>query len=125
MSAPAEKTCTVCGRRIEWRKKWERNWDEIRYCSAACRRDRVTALDKKLEDAILELLANRKSGSTICPSEAARSVRPEDWRPLMEPSRRAARRLVARGLLEITQKGQVVDPSEFKGPIRLRLQRQR
>ena len=41
----------------------------------------------------------------------------------MEEVRRAARRLVARGELEITQGGRVVDPSEFKGPIRLRLPR--
>jgi hypothetical protein len=39
----------------------------------------------------------------------------------MEPSRRAARRLVAQGLVEITQKGRVVDPSTAKGPIRIRL----
>jgi hypothetical protein len=28
------KTCVVCGRTIEWRKKWERDWDQVRYCSA-------------------------------------------------------------------------------------------
>lgn len=39
----------------------------------------------------------------------------------MQPTRDAAARLVARGLLEITQKGKVVDPSTAKGPIRLRL----
>ena len=55
------------------------------------------------------------------PSEAARAVGGEDWRPLMEPTRRAARRLVAAGDLVITQGGRVVDPSTAKGPIRLRL----
>ena len=44
----------------------------------------------------------------------------EDWRPLMEPARRAARRLVAAGTLEITQGGRAVDPSTARGPIRLR-----
>jgi hypothetical protein len=38
----------------------------------------------------------------------------------MEPARRAARRLVAAGTLEITQGGRVVDPSTARGPIRLR-----
>jgi hypothetical protein len=38
----------------------------------------------------------------------------------MEPARRAARRLVAVGRIEITQHGQVVDPSTAKGPVRLR-----
>lgn len=39
----------------------------------------------------------------------------------MEATRAVARRLVAEGRLEILQKGQVVDPHTFKGPIRLRL----
>jgi hypothetical protein len=38
----------------------------------------------------------------------------------MERVRMAARRLVARGELEILQKGRPVDPSRAKGPIRLR-----
>jgi len=33
-----QKTCAQCGRPFAWRKKWERVWDEVRYCSDACRR---------------------------------------------------------------------------------------
>jgi hypothetical protein len=32
------KTCAGCGRPFAWRKKWERVWEEVRYCSDACRR---------------------------------------------------------------------------------------
>lgn len=32
-----EKTCVVCQRPFAWRKKWEKVWDEVRYCSDACR----------------------------------------------------------------------------------------
>lgn len=71
----------------------------------------------------MRLLAERKAGATICPSEAARAARPDDWRPLMERARRAARRLVAAGRVEITQGGRVVDPSTAKGPLRIRLTR--
>lgn len=39
----------------------------------------------------------------------------------MEPVRRAARRLCARQQVEITQGGRVVDPTEVRGAIRLRL----
>jgi hypothetical protein len=70
-----------------------------------------------------ELLADRPRDATICPSEAARRVDPEGWRTLMEPARRAARRMVAAGTLEIVQDGRVVDPSYAKGPIRLRRSR--
>ncbi len=80
----------------------------------------MTCTGAELERTILALLAGRAAGRTICPSEAARAVGGDDWRPLMEPARAAARRLVAAGEVEITQAGTVVDPSTAKGPIRIR-----
>ncbi|MFY9634252.1 MAG: DUF3253 domain-containing protein [Cellulosimicrobium cellulans] len=77
-------------------------------------------IDKQLETTILELLAARAATSTICPSDAARAVGGETWRDLMEPARRAARRLVDAGEVQITQGGSVIDPSTAKGPIRIR-----
>ena len=32
-----EKICKTCQRPFSWRKKWEKNWDEIVYCSDKCR----------------------------------------------------------------------------------------
>ncbi|MBM7508984.1 hypothetical protein JOE61_002798 [Nocardioides salarius] len=130
-STPEPRTCVSCGRTIEWRKKWERDWEQVRYCSTPCRRHCVTDTDRALEASILDLLAARSRASTICPSEAARAVGGgggdgdagddgEAWRELMEPARRAARRLVAAGEVEVTQGGRVVDPSTAKGPIRIR-----
>lgn len=105
---------------MEWRAAWAKNWDEVRWCSAACRRRRVTEVDRSLEEAILDLLDRRARAATICPSEAARAVDADGWRDLMEPARAAARRLVAAGAVEITQGGRVVDPSTARGPIRVR-----
>ena len=31
------KVCAACDRPFEWRKKWERDWESVRYCSDACR----------------------------------------------------------------------------------------
>lgn len=81
--------------------------------------------DERLDRAILTLLDQRAPGATICPSEAARAVGGEEWRSLMEPARAAARRLVSRGEVEITQGGQPVDGATAKGPIRVRLIRSR
>jgi hypothetical protein len=120
------KTCACCGRTIEWRKKWERNWATVRFCSSACRRRGIRPLDKALESAIMELLEARADDTTICPSEAARQVASERgvegerWRDLMEPARAAARRLAAAGDVHVVQQGQVVDPSTAKGAIRIR-----
>jgi hypothetical protein len=117
---PPTKTCAGCGRTITWRKKWARDWDQIRWCSDRCRRAGLTPTDTALERTVLDLLAHRAAGATICPSEAARAVGGDNWRPLMEPARAAARRLVATGAVEITQAGHPVDPSTTKGPLRIR-----
>ncbi|WP_083824803.1 DUF2256 domain-containing protein [Idiomarina sp. A28L] len=34
------KICATCQRPFDWRKKWEKVWDEVRYCSERCRRNR-------------------------------------------------------------------------------------
>ena len=122
----ADRVCTVCGRHIAWRAKWARDWEQVRHCSTACRRRGLGPTDTALEDAIRVLLADRARTATLCPSEAARQVAgatEREWRPLMEPARMAARRLVARGEVEVLQGGQVVDPSTAKGPIRIRRSR--
>lgn len=31
------KVCITCHRPFTWRKKWEKNWDEVKYCSDKCR----------------------------------------------------------------------------------------
>jgi hypothetical protein len=30
------KPCAVCGRPFAWRKKWERVWADVKFCSDAC-----------------------------------------------------------------------------------------
>ncbi|SHG85460.1 Protein of unknown function [Jatrophihabitans endophyticus] len=77
--------------------------------------------DRALEDGIRRLLDARTG--TICPSDVARDLGGDDWRELMEPTRAAARRLVAAGEVDITQGGEVVDPSDLHGPIRIRRHR--
>ena len=125
----APRHCSTCGREMEWRKAWAKNWDEVKFCSDGCRKHRPAAQDEALEATILELLGGRGAGKTICPSEAARAVAGAadgrddraTWEPLMGPARAAARRLVAAGKIVITQGGQVVDGSTARGAIRLRL----
>jgi hypothetical protein len=43
-----EKLCAACGRPFTWRKKWARDWDEVKFCSDRCRAagspDRVSRL---------------------------------------------------------------------------------
>ena len=30
------KICPVCKKEFTWRKKWERDWDNVVYCSKKC-----------------------------------------------------------------------------------------
>ena len=110
------KVCARCGREIEYRAKWARDWDRVKYCGEKCRRAR-SAVD--YAPLILARLDQRARGLTICPSEVLAPEQKQD-KAVMEEVRRAARRLAADGQIEIVQKGVVVDPSAFKGPIRLR-----
>jgi hypothetical protein len=123
VSVVEDKCCASCGRTFSWRRAWARDWAQVRFCSDACRRHKVRAVDRDLETAIVRLLEASRAGATICPSEVARAVAGDDraeWEPLMEPARRAARRLVAAGEVELVQRGRVVDRSAFRGPVRIR-----
>ncbi len=113
-----EKICLACGRSFSWRKKWEDDWENIKFCSKSCRGANLKK-NEKIKEEILLLLDKRSRGSSICPSEVLNAELKND-KTAMEEVRRAARLLVAEGKIEITQKGRVVDPSSFKGPIRLR-----
>ena len=76
--------------------------------------------DAALEQALRTLLDTRADDASVCPSEAARAVAPEDWRPLMPAARAAAGRLAAAGEVEVTQGGEVVDVTTARGPVRVR-----
>ncbi|MBC8753415.1 DUF2256 domain-containing protein [Kordia sp. YSTF-M3] len=39
------KICKVCQKPFNWRKKWERVWDEVQYCSERCRRNKNSKND--------------------------------------------------------------------------------
>ena len=72
--------------------------------------------------AILALAHHRGSDSSICPSDAARAVGGQQWRDLTDDSRSTALALARDGEVDITQRGEVVDPSRPpRGPIRIRI----
>ncbi|WDT88014.1 DUF2256 domain-containing protein [Alteromonas sp. 009811495] len=35
------KICPVCDRPFTWRKKWERDWENVKYCSKRCASNKV------------------------------------------------------------------------------------
>jgi hypothetical protein len=104
---------------MSWRKSWAKNWDDVKYCSKSCRARGVSDFDVELETKILELLRMRPTSAAIASDSAllgVGAVGPET----AESIRRAARRLVAAGEVEIIQGGRVVDPSTAKGTFFIR-----
>lgn len=73
---------------------------------------------------ILHQVAARGGNKSICPSEVARALAPEEeaWRRLMGPVRDAALALAREGRIEVLRKGRPVDPGQaVRGVIRLRI----
>ncbi len=78
-------------------------------------------VEQRLRETILAMTRERAPSKTICPSDAARAVGGDDWRDLMDGARDVARDLARRGEVEITQRGEVLDPNAtWRGPIRIR-----
>ena len=90
--------------------------DEPDLASEAVEPDREPSMDK----VIRKLTDERGQEKSICPSEAARHLRSENWQPLMGEVRHAAIRLAKAGEIDILRKGKPVDPDNFKGVYRLR-----
>lgn len=41
-----QKECVSCGLPFTWRKKWARDWEQVRFCSEACRRKGASRADQ-------------------------------------------------------------------------------
>ena len=57
-------TSVTCNRPFTWRKKWERNWDEITTCSKRCNSERRLA-KKKDKNTMIEGDSAEGSGDSI------------------------------------------------------------
>ena len=84
------------------------------------------SIEQQFESVILQLLKERGSGKTICPSEAARIMakldgKPECWRDWLEQARATAIHMSKQGQVAMLQHGKKIDPDKIKGPIRLQL----
>lgn len=95
------------------------NWEQLRYCSAACRRQAGATIHRLVERCIVALLAERRPQASICPSDAARQVFGEQFRAHMEDVRNAARRMAGRDEVVVTQRGARIDPATMRGPVRI------
>lgn len=80
-----------------------------------------SAGEDPIEAAILRLVCERGAGKSVCPSEVARALSPDDWRGLMRQVRARAVGLARAGRIVVMRKGKPVDPNDFRGVYRLAL----
>jgi hypothetical protein len=76
------------------------------------------AFDSRIAAAI-RALTRKRSTSSICPSDVARTVGGDSWRSHMHDVRRIARSLAANGEIIVTQKGEPVEIDQARGPVRI------
>jgi hypothetical protein len=73
-----------------------------------------------ITDALLRIAAERGPEKSLCPTDVARAVSAENWRPLLGAVRKVAADLARQGKIEILRKGKPINPDEMRGVIRLR-----
>ncbi|QXV67160.1 DUF3253 domain-containing protein [Mucilaginibacter sp. 21P] len=77
-------------------------------------------MPSKISQTILKMASQRAPDKTVCPSEIARALFPDDWRKHMADIRNEAIKLQEAGEVQITQKGKAVDVEHLKGPVRIK-----
>ena len=112
------KDCRVCGRPFEWRKKWQRDWSNVRHCSKRCAKKQLTATDRAVEQSILECLDG--SHGKISGVALFKCILDSGLRVDLERVKSAARRLANQERLVWIKKGGRVDAHNCTGPFELR-----
>lgn len=72
-------------------------------------------------ETIIAMATARGSTKTICPSEVARKLWPDDWRKHMPEVRACAFMLRDKSQVRITQKGTEIFGNKIKGPMRIQI----
>ena len=117
-----QRSCSSCGRSFTWRKSFAKNWEDVKYCSKACRKRKLSKIDQQIENSILELLETQTYPTPLSTGQIANLLDFGDDKNLLESIKRAARRLEAKSFVIITQDGKRVDSSKAKGHLQIRKQ---
>lgn len=70
--------------------------------------------------AAIRALTRKRTDTSICPSDVARTVGGEHWPDRMPAVRKVAADLAARDVVVVTQKGEPVSIADARGPVRIR-----
>jgi hypothetical protein len=77
--------------------------------------------DEEVHQTILQLCRQAGLGGAVRPEAVAQHILPEHWQTLLKRVRLAGKQLAVAGRITILRKGEVTDPNDFKGLIRLQI----
>lgn len=80
--------------------------------------------DAKVEEVLFKQLLAAGTEGNVRPEDVARELYPEAWQTLLKRVRLMAKQQAVAGNLIILRKGEVADPHDFKGLIRLQVTEQ-
>ncbi len=115
-----QRSCSSCGRSFTWRKSFAKNWEDVKYCSKACRKRKLSKIDQQIENIILKLLESQPHPTPLTTGQIADLLDFGNDKNLLESIKRAVRRLEAKSFVIITQDGKRVDSSTAKGHLQIR-----
>ena len=102
------KHCLSCGRPFSEQKRWEKNWDEVKYCSQKCRTNKW---DKKFKDLAQFILNNGHLNN----HEIEENYFQKKNKNSSEIVKSVCRRLHLSGEITILQKGKPISSTNFRG----------
>lgn len=77
--------------------------------------------DEAIVETMIQLCTATGEDGSVRPQDVAVELYPEDWQSLTKRIRLTARQLAEAGHIVILRKGEPVDPNDFKGVYRLRI----
>ena len=108
------KHCLSCGRPFSEQKRWEENWDNIKYCSQKCRRNKW---DKKFEN-LEKFILNNSNLNIVEVEENYFNKKNRDSHEIVKS---ACRRLHLSGKITILQKGKPILSTNFRGKYEIKV----
>ena len=77
--------------------------------------------DEAVYETIIQMCAATGRDGTVRPEDVAIELYPMDWQSILKRVKLFAKQLAASGEIEILRKGEVANPDDVKGVIRLRI----
>lgn len=85
------------------------------------KRKKQRVSDERVQETLFNQLVEAGLEGAVKPEDIARELYPEEWQRMLKRVRLMAKQQAVAGNLVILRKGEIADPEDFKGLIKLRV----